>query len=258
MIAAAAAVLLAVTFIAMIPSASAVEEGFHTYSDIRADSYLVGIGDTVDYELFATSSSDKDITFVARLSDADGRSVSYVSPSTGIIDDEGTPISITAPSDPGMYTLTVEFTFTDDNDDTITVTKTAPVKAVVPIVLSATLVNSGSTIADMTVWFVVDGNVIEESEQQVTINAKSSRTVTYDWITDGVSGGAHTVELRGEVGPIREDVKGLNDTTSFYAGQKSYTLTEALMVVVLIVLILIFIVVVRKPVKNVGKPKARR
>ena len=258
MIAVFALALLAMTAVCvMMPSAYADDE-LRTYSDIRADSYLVGVGKTVTYNVFASSNNDKDITFEAKLTDGNGNSVSYVSPSYGVAESEGTPVTITAPSDPGMYTLTVEFTFTDDSDDTVTVTKTAPVRVVVPIVLSATLVNEGDTIADMSVWFVVDGKVIEESEQNVTINAKSSRSVTYDWITGGLSGGEHKVELRGEVGPIREDVKGLNDPTSFYVGQKSYTLTEALIVVVVIVLLIILIVVIRKPVKNVGKPKARR
>jgi hypothetical protein len=237
----------------MMPSASAEgEDTFHTYSDIRAESYLVGVGKTIDYKIFATSDSDKDVKFIASISG--GRA----SPSAGTVDGEGTTITITAPNDPGTYTLTVVFTFLDDNDDEIEVTKTAPLRVVVPIKLSATLVNDGDTIADMTVWFVVNGNVIEESEQQITIGARSSRSVTYDWATEGLSGGTHTVELRGEVGPIREDVRGLNDPTSFYVGQKSYTLTEALLVIIIIVLIIVLIIVIRKPVKNVGKPKARR
>jgi len=259
MIAFAAVFALAIMAISMIPTASAEDDTFNTYSDIRAESYIAGTGKNIEYKIFAGGDNTGDVSFTAKITDMDGHSVSRVSPSTGYrIDDEGTVLTVTAPSDPGMYLLVVEFKFAGSGEETKTVTKSAPLKVVVPVTLSATLVNNSGTITDMKVWFVVDGTAIEESEQDVKIDANSTKAVSYEWITEGLSHGRHTVELRGEVGPIREDVDGLNTPSDFYVGQTSYALTEALLVIVTIVLIIILIVVYRKPVKNVGKPKGRR
>jgi len=260
MIAFAAVFALAVMVISMIPTASAEGDSFNTYTDIRAESYMAGTGKNIEYKIFAGGDNTGDVSFTAKLTDMDGNTVSRVSPSTGYaIGAEGTAITITAPNDPGMYLLTVEFKFTGTGEETKTVTKSAPLRVVVPVTLSATLVNKSGTVTNMDVWFVVDGVILEESRQpDVRIEANSTKAVSYEWITEGLSGGRHTVELRGEVGPIREDVEGLNTPSDFYVGQTSYALTEALLVIVTIVLFIILIVVFRKPVKNVGKPKGRR
>lgn len=259
MIALAAIFAIAAISISMIPAASAADEPFNTYSDIRAESYMAGTGSSVEYTVFAGSDAANYPTFTAKLTDINGNTVSRVSPSSGTVyNADGYTITITAPNDPGMYTLVVDFTFTNNADEKKTITKTAPLKVVVPVKLSATLVNSSGSITDMDVWFIVNGTVIEESKQSVSIGPNSSREVSYNWVTDGLPSGKHTVTLSGEVGPIRENVEGLDTPMNFYVGQTSYALTEGLLVVVLIVLLLILIIVIRKPVKNVGKPKGRR
>ena len=259
MIALATVFAVAVMAISMIPAASAADEPFNTYSDIRAESYMAAVGSTIEYNIYASDDTTNDISFTAKLTDEAGNTVSRVSPSSGrIVTGEGSAlVTITAPDAPGMYTFVVEFTFTS-GEETKKVTKSAPLKAVIPIKLSATLVNSSGTVADMKVWFIVDGNVIEESEQRITIGPNSSKDVSYDWVTDALPNGRHTVTLSGEVGPIREKVDGLDTPVDFYIGQTSYALTEGLLAVVIIVLLLILIIVIRKPVKNVGKPKGRR
>ena len=84
--------------------------------------------------------------------------------------------------------------------------------------------------------------------------------MTYDWATEGLSKGAHTMALMGQVGPNDEDVEGLGaeGTVTFYVGQTSYTLVETIMVIFIIVLLIVLLFIIRKPVKNIGKPKARR
>ncbi|MDR0777997.1 MAG: hypothetical protein LBE48_00960 [Methanomassiliicoccaceae archaeon] len=261
MIAFTAVIALAAMVLCMIPAASAADgDGAGTYADIRAETYLTGTGKAVEYKIFATDlKNDKEVAFTAKLVDGNGVSVGSVSPSSQLsVDEKGTTLSVTAPSSPGSYTLTVEFKFKDGDDD-ILVTKTAPLRVVVPITLSATIDNSaGGTIVNMAVRFVVDGKVIEESEQDITVNAKETKAVTYDWVTEALPNGTHTMYLEGDVGPMGDSVPGLNDKKEFFVGQESYTLVEAIVVILFVVLIIIAIWVLRKPVKNVGKPKGRR
>jgi hypothetical protein len=257
MIAAAAVMMLALVVISMIPNASAADEPT-TYADIRAESYIAGTGKSIDYTIFAFDDTTNVISFTAKLTDANGNTVSRVSPTTGNVAAAGTTITITAPGSDGIYSLVVDFKFTDSGDNTKTVTRSTPLKVVVPVTLSATLENKSGTIASMNVWFVVDTTLIEESKQNITIEEYSTKTVTYEWITESLGGGRHTVALSGEVGPIRETVAGLDEPSDFFIGQTSYKLTEALLVVLIIVLLIVLIIVIRKPVKNVGKPKGRR
>ena len=253
---AATAVFVMAAFLVMTPTASAADEPFGTYSDIRADSHMAGTGKEVKFTLFATDGTDQSVTYTASLINPDETVAAYaITPGTGTVADTGTAITITAPKEAGMYTVKVEFKFASGE----IVTRTAPLKVVVPIVLSATLVNNSGTITDMDVWFVVNGVKVEGSDQKITIGANSTKDVTYEWVSDGLPNGRHTVELRGEVGSVSNKyIVGLNTPQEFFVGQKSYMLTEVLMVVLIIVLLLILLVVVRKPVKNVGKPKARR
>jgi hypothetical protein len=256
--------MFALTMISLAASEASAEGGdpTDTYADIRADTYLIGTDLTATYTIYAhdvNGRSDR-VSFEAKVIDSDGNKVGRVSPDTrSYVDSGGTKLTVTAPSDPGSYTLSVEFTFTDTNSQTVVVTKTAPVKVVTPIKLSATVDNSkGGTIYDMEVWFEVDGVKVEGSNETVTITAGSTKEIFYNWVTEALPKGEHTVILRGQIGPTDHPVEGLNTPVTFYVGQSDYTMTKVLAGVLLVVLLIILIVIYRKPVKNVGKPKARR
>ena len=258
MIAVMAVMLFTVTaFALMLPAADAAESD-GTFADIRAEKYVFGTNQTEKYTIYADG-GDGIIRYSAKLVNSSGQSVGSVTTSTGIVDLTGTELSVMAPADPGTYELEVEFTFTDNHGDTWTMTKRAPVTVVNPITLTAVINNSGGTIVGMEVWFWVDGyGEIEDSKQTISIAAGGSQTVTYQWYTTSISGGEHTMKLMGSVGPLAKDVSGLDTPIKFYVGQPSYTLVEAIVVILFIVLIVVLIWVYRKPVKNVGKPKARR
>jgi hypothetical protein len=263
MIALLAVALLATVAVSLItPAASAADdERTGLFADIRGESYIVATGKTITYTIYADGGSEP-IGFRASLRDSGGNTVGSISAQgrATTVDMEGVVLTVTAPSTPGTYTLTVEFTFTDIADTKTTVTKTAPVKAVKPVTLTATVYNTGDggTIYDMEVWFEVDGVRVDGSERPITINAGSNQKVTYEWATDTLSNGAHTVTLRGQVGPNDYSVEGLNDPMAFYVGQKSYSLIETILIIMLIVMLIILFIVFRKPVKNFGKPKGRR
>jgi hypothetical protein len=242
----------------LIPSADAADEQTINYADIRADSFLAGTGKPITYTIYANGGSEP-VKFTASLKDAEGNTAGSVSAAgKTTVDMEGVNLTITAPAAPGMYTLTVVFTFTNLDEETV-VTKTAPLKVVTPITLKATIDNSeGGAIVNMEVWFVVDGNRIEGSEKFVDIAAGASESVTYDWVTEDLPNGSHWVMLEGQVGPIPQNAPGLNEKVTFYVGQNSYRTMEIIFVVLFIVMLFILLIVYRKPVKNLGKPKARR
>jgi hypothetical protein len=255
MITLAAAVLFVTTLaLCAVPSASADEVDMNTFSDIRMDAGIVGTGDAVTYTLTAIG-GDSAPRYSLKLTDMSGNTISG-STATGTITTDGTLTRTTAaPANPGTYILVVEFTFTD-NDDTATVTKTAPVKVVTPIVLSATLKNESGNVVNLSVWFIVDGNKVENSDREISLNPGQEKTETYRWITDGLSGGRHTMTVDGEVGITEGAISA--STTNFYVGQTSHTLIEAIVIILFIILLIILIFIIRKPVKNVGKPKSRR
>jgi len=249
----------------VMPSASAEDGVVNTYADIKADSYVVGTGSTIEYMIYADG-GDEPVKFAAKIVDENGYTVGSVRaipepPATATpttVNLEGTKLRLTAPSEAGIYTLSVTFTFKFD-DETVTVTKTAPVRVVVPITLSAVVDNTnGGTIIDMEVWFEVDGVKIAGSEKYINIQAGRTERVEYKWAVEGLSGGAHTVMLVGHVGPTEQSAHGLNVPMTFYVGQNSHTLIEALMVIFFIVMLIALVIVYRKPVKNIGKPKGRR
>jgi len=252
----AAALFVTTIALCAMPSAYADDGAPSTFSDIRVDSHLVGTGNNISYTLYAIS-DDPAPRYSVRLVDTDGNTVSGSSATGSITAADGSLTRTTrAPADAGTYVLIAEFTY-NINDEEIVVTRSAPVKVVAPIVLSATLVNNSGTVTSLNVWFVVDGNKVEGSDRLVTLQPGDTRTETYNWITDDLSHGRHTMTLGAEIGILNEGLIHTSES-EFFIGQASHTLIEAITVIIFIVLLLILLFVYRKPVKNIGKPKARR
>ncbi|MDR2866119.1 MAG: hypothetical protein LBV13_01765 [Methanomassiliicoccaceae archaeon] len=267
MIALTAVVLLTMTAMVMIlPTASAAEDD-GMYADIRAESYVAGIGRTAIYTIYADG-SDADVTYTTKIIDSGGSSAGSVSPGSGTIDmDEGSrDLTITAPGTAGSYELVVEFKFTNTSGEEVKITKTAPVIVIAPIKLTAVINNNAGAIVGMEIWFEVDGVKVEngwfdidgKDDPNITIESGGSKTVTYNWLVEGISGGVHTFVIKGYVGPQSLDATIMTEPAEFFIGQTSYTLIEAIVVILFIVLVIVALWVFRKPVKNLGKPKGRR
>ena len=179
-----------------------------------------------------------------------------------------------APKSAGSYTLTVEFKVViDDKDkdtenteidyDKLTEPKTEefPVKVVEPVKLTVTLKGDLAGNIDPSgvgVYFYVDGEKRDDSYTTFTLNSNGTATVTYNLVED-LSNGSHTFWIESAEGS-NVLVQGLGEENShtFYVGEKSYTVWIALVVLILLIVIIAFVWVYRKPVKNYGKPKARR
>ena len=200
--------------------------------------------------------------YTARVLDSSGSVRSgVVSPTSGTFTQTATGLTITAPNAPGDYTLEVVF-FTGSSSTSESFTKTYPIKVVEPIKLSVELRNNTKVnITGLTIKFVVDGKEYDATEENtnITIPANGTKTVTFDWVVDSPADGRHTFHLTTEFqGVAQAEITGIGQEIEFFIGQESNTLVTVLMVVITLVLVIILIWVIRKPVKNFGKPKGRR
>ena len=197
--------------------------------------------------------------YTSKLVDGNGKDMSAVtSGSTGTIYSTSGEKSITvkAPKANGDYRLIVTIT---DADGKFLAERVAPIRSVDPIVLSATLKNDADAERVITVYFYVNGEKIEDSKQaDVVIPAKGTKTITYDYLVRDVTN--TTFYLVSDDSTMAGQVSGLGPEHShkFYVEQNSYTLIEIIAVITLVIIIALAVYVYRKPVKNYGKPKARR
>ena len=247
---------------AIIFETSSNTEGANSY--IHGDTSLVGVGDTLTYQVMYLADDGYDtlsLTYTAVLNDSNGDSAGSVSPSTGsLTNGVESALTITAPSNAGTYTLVVTFSEVRDGNPAITTVKTQTVTVVNPIVLSATLTNNSNVdFTNFVVYFKVDGQLIEESKQLVSVAAGQTTTVTYDWIVESPSNGEHKFQVVAgseNLGSGQASFSG--GEGMFYIGHSDYGLLNILIIILVIVIIIAAVYFYRKPVKNYGKPKSRR
>ncbi|MCQ2078887.1 MAG: hypothetical protein MJZ38_02370 [archaeon] len=165
-------------------------------------------------------------------------------------------ITVTAPKTAGKYTLEVEFTATISGEKSVqNVSKTIEVRE--PITLSVEISNNGSlAVSNAPVYFYVDGVKVVESEQKLTVAPGDKTTVSYKYFNKDLSAGHHTFKLVSS--DASYNITGLEKSYDFYYEQGNNDLMTWIMVIVFIVVLIAAIFVFRKPVKNYGKPKARR
>jgi hypothetical protein len=209
---------------------------------------------TIRYDL--EEGQEGSITFNAKVTNKAGETVNNaVSPSTSTLQDgNDKSLTVMVPSTAGDYTLVVEFLVDDVKVDE----KTYAFKAVNPIVLTVNFKVDDMTLdlEEFGVYFYIDGEKMEDSYTTISLSANGTGKATYNWIADPDKSVSHTfyVEAVGSTAMI----EGLDEVHVFYASDNDYTWIIVLSFVVLIVLIIYAIRVYRKPVKNFGKPKARR
>lgn len=231
---------------------------------ITGDTEDVAVSKTMTYAIEFYESGTFDtlaITYVATLTNSAGDAQSSaVSPSSGsLTNGVPTDLTITAPAESGHYTLTVVFSETiDDATTATTYTATKDVYVIDPITLSVVLTNTGTVDCDgLIVVFYVDGELIEDSDTEVTVVAGEKTTVTYDWVVRNLSGGSHTFSVEASSDAL-VSVSGLGEEFTFYNGHSDYSLMTIIMGIFCVILVVVLIYIYRKPVKNYGKPKARR
>jgi uncharacterized protein YpmB len=235
-------------------------------SEIKGDTNVVKTGGSLTYQIVFYEEDEFEtlhITYKAVLNNSAGTAQSgAVSPSSGTLENGvEADLNIKAPSEAGKYTLVVTFIETKDKADPVSTERTRTVTVVKPVTLTATLENNSNVdFTDFAVYFKVDGKLMDDSRQLVSITSKGgTATVKYEWVSETISGGKHTfVVVAGaeNIGDFKDIILG--DEGTFWVGHSDYGLFNILLGVLLIVIILGLIYFYRKPVKNYGKPKARR
>ena len=251
------AVLLAAGFVAADDSSAAASFNLAPSGDDYAK-----VSGSLTYKL--TYAIDENMTYKIELVDSDGKSAGSVSVSSGTLYASSTSktFTVTMPSTAGEYTLELTVTQTVTDGDDIEYKRYAYVKAVDPITLSVTVENNGDAKRSFMAYFYIqDGEEwtkIEGSGQTVTVEAESSETVTYDYIVRDVEN--TTFCLQADDAAIGGEIKGLGPeyAHTFYTEGNDYKVIEYICIAVLVVLVILAIWIYRKPVKNRGKPKARR
>jgi len=237
---------------------------------IEGEKTLFGTGDVLDVDAdggiyIVTDGSVYRAT--AKIVDKDDKSVGSVSPSSHtfttseIVDGIArVGLKLTMPSTAGDYRLSVEFQMTSASDSE-KFTRTYPLKVVDPVLLTVTVKNSSNVnVVGLDFQFIIDGNAMEVTNKGVDIAADATSVVEYRWIVDNPRNGQHTYEVTvtGEDNIGRVNIEGLDKEFTFYIGQDNYSWLTMILVILLVILAIFAIWVIRKPVKNYGKPKGRR
>lgn len=170
-------------------------------------------------------------------------------------------LTLTAPENSGNYTIKNTF-YKDSNKETLIGEKSLPLKVVDPITLKVTLQNTSSNDVKMTVYFVINGQKVDDSVQTITVSAAESdgtpmtKEVTYDYIVKDVGDTRYCLQTDDQY--VASQVSGFGVEKMFYAHDDDHTLVTALVVIAVILLLVLIVYVYRKPVVNKGKPKGRR
>ena len=257
--------VLALMAVCLAPVGMADGEPF---TNISGEDNVIQTGKTANFDIVYDEPKleklDGDsytIKYDAKLVDSKGNTVSSaVSPSTDDLENNvHASVKVTAPKTAGTYTLVVDFKVKVDSESRDPITEKMVIKVVDPVKLTVTLkgdMNSNIDPSGVGVYFYVDGEKYDDSYTTFTLNNNGTATVTYNLVED-LKKGSHTFWVES-VDETNVMVDGLGEKHTFYVGEKSYTMWTALVVVILLIVIIAFVWVYRKPVKNYGKPKARR
>ncbi|MCL2148342.1 MAG: hypothetical protein FWH47_03275 [Methanomassiliicoccaceae archaeon] len=261
--------IAAIAVFAMVLAAGAALAGGSPGADgasavITGDTSLVKTSGSLEYQIMFFESEEfdtLDVTFSAVLRNSAGIQSGTVYPSSGTLSNGvEASLTVTVPAIAGKYTLTVTFSEKIDGGAATTTERTQAVTVVEPVVLTAVLANNSDVdFTDFAVYFHVDGKLVEGSKTLASAVSGGKTTVTYDWVTESLSNGRHTFQVvAGEenIGDYKDVISGGGG--EFFVGHSDYGLVNILMAIFLIVLAVALVYVYRKPVKNYGKPKARR
>ncbi|MCQ2052833.1 MAG: hypothetical protein MJZ03_02740 [archaeon] len=208
----------------------------------------------VNKTLKCTLRGNDDYYFLASFLNSSGSSSGTISPYNGKLSgsSHNGSIDIKAPEE-GDYVLKLEFFLNSDKSEHVGI-KEIPIKIVKPIKLKFTLKNNNNTNVDLPVFIKINGKKVEDSVQNVSINANSTKNITYDFFTRDVNNTVYSLETESKICSI----SGLGCEKKFYPSDNNYFIIEIIVVVVLVIMLMVLLRIYQKPVRNTGKPKGRR
>lgn len=146
----------------------------------------------------------------------------------------------------------------DDEVQVLEHTVTKKIRFIDPLKFQIELKNSGSIdLTDAHVVFYLDGTLLEDSATDVSVKAGETQTVSYSYLPADLSKGKHTYYLEATDGSIIDGI-GADHAKAFYYKQGSYDMLNWVGIIMLVAFTLLLAWVLTKPVKNFGKPKARK
>jgi CARDB len=162
-------------------------------------------------------------------------------------------VNLTTPQVLGDLTIRLNATSTSPDGTANSTTTTFDVKVISPVIFTVNIRNTGNmTVSNIPVYFYVDysdSNQVPIYVANVTIDALSTKVVSYNWTTTSLGTGSH--QLKVQIDPnatfISFDRGGTVQTTTFYYNQADYGTTNALLYVALIVLLIVVYLVYRRP-----------
>lgn len=178
-------------------------------------------------------------------------------------------VSVTAPSTAGDYKFVVKFYSASTKADSEHIAdKAKSLKVVEPVKITVTFENKSTTALKFDAYLQVkkdgDWKTEDGSTSTVSVTAKNTTTdtngtgtYTYEYVVRDLDR-TTTYRVHTDDPTAQTAVKGLDTEYNFYTSQNNYDLITWLLVIVLIILLIFIIWIYRKPVKNYGKPKARK
>jgi len=227
-------------------------------NDVTSDVDYAKVGTNVTFTL----TGDQNYYYTAVLKNSSGQEQSSAISSSnakGSLGSDNTKdITVKTPSSAGDYTLTVKYfeTTADRDEDKSVETFNLSLKAVEAITLKATVTNSGSSSMELNVYFTMDGKKIDDSAKTITVSAGKSTDVTYEYITKDTRQFEYALEADGYID--ESIIKGLGESKTAYTSADDFTYITVILAVVIAILIIAAAFILRKPVVNKGKPRARR
>lgn len=162
-------------------------------------------------------------------------------------------VNVTMPGT-GNQTVTIKITGTSSAgsiDASVTVSSEFEIRVVVPIVIKATVANTGDVDAkNVTARIFADGTLL--NTQQINVSAGSTATITYNWTFLSISEGRHVITVTvDDPSNVVEFSNGNNVFSQvIYVGEPGNPAGVALTIGVIIAAILVVLMYLQKPVKR--------
>ncbi len=236
---------------------------------VELGAYSIGQAKTTEATLSFNDSADNvsSVEWSAKLVNSSGTTQSSaLSKSSGYLTKSDSTwsdsITVTAPSTSGDYTLQVTYTEKYTDSTTVTYEAKATLHVLDPITLTVNLTNSGTlAINNAKVYLYVDGakvadENVDDNAKTLTVEAGATATLTYKYYNANLSSGAHTYYVTA--GDASYTLSGLEEEKTFYYNQGNLDYMNWIMILLIVIIAIVGVWVYRKPVKNYGKPKARR
>lgn len=183
---------------------------------------------------------------------ADNKTGSSVTPATGSSASGVFNLTITMPGEAQTITVRINATSkSKDSGDSVTKLRDFDIKVVEPIVITATVYNTGSVDAEGVVAkFFADGILL--GDQVFSLTAGSSKQLVYNWTWANIAGGEHVVSvvIDDDAGVVEFSDGNNVLSQTIYVGSQGNAIGAVLTVGVIIMSVLVALMMMAKPQKR--------